>query len=420
VRIVVAHKGAREHFLAARALCRQGMLAMLVVDWYGAGSNAGTLLSRLLPRQAAMRALAAQSNELPAGSVHALNFLGLRIRLRHLFYNTLGRPHYGALVNDEAFGRSLAQLDLPPHDVFFGYSYECLKMLQAEQARGVFTVLDQTDPGPVEFRMVAEEMAKHPAFAGSPSAFPKEYYSRLRREWELADLIVVNSEWTRKSIIAEGADPIKIEILPLAYEAESTGRGTERRAEVTPQESEVRPAASDPRPLKVLWLGQVNLRKGIHYLLEAARLLEQETVEFLVAGPLGIRKEATAQAPKNVKWLGPVARSGTPALYQQCDVFVLPTLSDGFAMTQLEALAHGLPVITTPNCGRVVEEGKTGFLVPARDAKALAEAIMRFVRNRGLSSTMAPRCRATASEFSIGAYGRRLVEIISHRTQLQA
>ncbi len=162
----------------------------------------------------------------------------------------------------------------------------------------------------------------------------------------------------------------------------------------------------------MLWLGQVNVRKGIHYLMEAARLLEREKIHFDVVGPIGILPGAVASAPRNMTFHGPVNRDRAAEWYRKADVFVLPTLSDGFAITQLEAMAHGLPVIVTPNCGRVVEEGKTGFIVPARDAKSLAEAIMRFVRNRYLLSEMSPKCREAAAVFSIDAYGQRLVEII--------
>jgi glycosyltransferase involved in cell wall biosynthesis len=107
---------------------------------------------------------------------------------------------------------------------------------------------------------------------------------------------------------------------------------------------------------------------------------------------------------------GPVSRDGTAGWYRKADLFILPTLSDGFALTQLEALAHGLPVIATPNCARVVEEGKTGFIIPPRDPQALAEAILRFVRNPGLGWEMAPTCRDAVKTYSIDAYGRRLVE----------
>ena len=116
--------------------------------------------------------------------------------------------------------------------------------------------------------------------------------------------------------------------------------------------------------------------------------------------------------PGNMTFHGPVSRDGAALWYRQSDVFVLPTLSDGFALTQLEALAHGLPVIVTPNCGRVVREGKTGFIIPPRDPQALADAILRFVHHPSLAQEMAPFCRQAVKAYSVDAYGKRLVEII--------
>jgi glycosyltransferase involved in cell wall biosynthesis len=110
-----------------------------------------------------------------------------------------------------------------------------------------------------------------------------------------------------------------------------------------------------------------------------------------------------------------VPRDCVGELYSAADVFVLPTVSDGFAITQLEAMAHGVPVITTPNCGEVVEHGRNGYVVPARDARALADAILEFVRNPGLAAAMRPACIARAAEFSPDAYRSRLIEIIGRR-----
>jgi len=69
---------------------------------------------------------------------------------------------------------------------------------------------------------------------------------------------------------------------------------------------------------------------------------------------LGITPQAVATAPANVEFRGRVTRDRATREYLVADAFVLPTLSDGFAITQLEAMAHGLPVIVTPNCGAVV------------------------------------------------------------------
>ena len=129
----------------------------------------------------------------------------------------------------------------------------------------------------------------------------------------------------------------------------------------------------------MLWLGQVNVRKGIHYLMEAARKLEKENIHFDVVGPIGILSDAVASAPRNVTFHGPVGRDQTANWYRKADLFVLPTLSDGFAITQLEAMAHGLPVITTPCCGEVVSDGVDGFIVAPRDAEALAKTFLRYL-----------------------------------------
>ena len=376
------------------------MLAQLVVDWY---APTNPLLQWILSCGYGRRfkgALAARAAEIPDSLIQPNRIRGLLVKWTQSL-SPFGRsPHEKALQADIAFTKTVARLNLPPHDVFFGYSYMSLEVLEAEKGRPVLTILDQIDPGPVHFRLVAEEMLRHQELAGPPRPYPEIYFNRSRREWDLADVIVVNSEWTREAIIAEGVDPAKIEVLPLAYEFDTAPASTFDRQ------------SSPSGMLHALWLGQVTPGKGIYYLMEAARLLVSEKVHFDVVGPVGILPRAVAAAPGNMTFHGPVSRDQTAAWYRQADVFVLPTLSDGFALTQLEALAYGLPVVATPNCGRVVEEGKTGFIIPPRDPQALADAILKFTTNRNLSAEMAPACRAMVKAFSIDAYGQRLVEII--------
>jgi glycosyltransferase involved in cell wall biosynthesis len=418
IQVVVAQKGAREHYLAARALNRQRALARLVTDWYAPKQPILRWIGGIGRAGKSAAAMASWSDELPRAVVHPLRLLGLRLKWQERRAAKSEQLYEGFAKTDAGFARAVAGLVMPPHEFFFGYSYASLEALETERARGVFTILDQIDPGPVHFRIVAEELARHPELAGLPSPFPEAYYARVRREWAIADLIVVNSEWSREALMSEGVSPEKIEILPLAYEAPrelpTTDHTTTRPQDKCPVISGQRSVGG---PLRVLWLGQVNAGKGIHYLIEAARMLERNPVEFAVVGPPGIRQQVVTAAPRNMRWLGRVPRDLAPELYQQSDLFVLPTLSDGFAITQLEALAHGLPVITTPNCGRVVKDGVTGFIVPPRDSQALADAILRCVKNRSLVSEMSPRCRKAVEAFSIDAYGERLIEIIRRRTK---
>jgi len=248
--------------------------------------------------------------------------------------------------------------------------------------------------------MLREESTRWPDYGEPMEEAPAGYYERARLEWSLADVTLVNSEWSRSALIQQGAPTERIEVIPLAYETGSP----------TPEQTAPRSGG-----VTVLWLGSVILRKGIAYLVEAARELSNEPVKFLVAGPIGIRDTALRQAPPNITWLGPVPRSDAHRLYRSADVFVLPTLSDGFAITQVEALAHGLPVVATPNCGAVVDDGRTGYLVPARDARALATALRRFVREPSLAAQMRPACLAEAARYSVAAYADRLETIVKRR-----
>jgi glycosyltransferase involved in cell wall biosynthesis len=161
----------------------------------------------------------------------------------------------------------------------------------------------------------------------------------------------------------------------------------------------------------VLFLGQVILRKGIQYLIEAARLLKEEAIHFDVVGAIGISDEAVASAPSNMTFHGPVSRDRTEEFYRSADLFVLPTLSDGFALTQLEAMAHGLPVIATPNCGEVVSDGVDGLIVPASDANALAEAFQLLIQDPAKLEAMSAATAAKLKQFSLSKLEENLADL---------
>ena len=284
--------------------------------------------------------------------------------------------------------RRLARIDLDPvTDCFFGFNTNCLETLEQLKARGVFTIVDQVDPGVVEERMVLEEAERWPGWEKLPSKLPQAYWDRLRAEWELSDCVLVNSEWSRDALMQQGVPPEKIIVIPLAIDLD--------------HDRIIEPV--DARgPLKVIWLGNVILRKGIQYLVEAAKELLREDIQFILAGPLGISVQAVKTFPPNIKILGRVTRDQLGKVYEQGHVFVLPTISDGFAITQLEAMAHGLPVIATPNCGargdgrqRWVDRG------PPQDGAALAAAILRLNRERESLREMSRQALETAKRYDL-------------------
>jgi glycosyltransferase involved in cell wall biosynthesis len=89
---------------------------------------------------------------------------------------------------------------------------------------------------------------------------------------------------------------------------------------------------------------------------------------------------------------------------------VLPTHSDGFAITQLEAMAHGLPVIATLNCGEVVEEGRNGWIIPAGSPNTLTGLLQKIAGNREQLITMSESARNTLPRFNLERIGEALLQ----------
>jgi len=108
---------------------------------------------------------------------------------------------------------------------------------------------------------------------------------------------------------------------------------------------------------------------------------------------------------------GPVSRDQTEEFYRTADLFVLPTVSDGFALTQLEAMAHRLPVIATPNCGEVVTDGVDGLIVPACDPMALAEAFQLLIQDPEKLRAMNEATKAKVQKFSLARLGENLTAL---------
>ena len=286
--------------------------------------------------------------------------------------------------------------------ILLSYSYTALEPFRYAKARGWKTVLVQIDPGPEEEKIVAEEVARVPELAGDWQPAPPEYWSNWREECKLADRIVVNSEWSREGLVRGGVPAEKIAIISLAYEELGVGRLAEPRLQRNYPDR-----FTAERPMRVLFLGLINLRKGVARLLEAARILREEPVEFWLVGPVEIANASTVAEAGRVKWFGPVTRKRAAEFYRHADVFLLPTLSDGFAITQLEAQAHGLPIIVSKTCGRVVENGLNGIILEEPSATCIAHAVRDCIANPDRLERLAFASRVR-DKFTIQALAREL------------
>ena len=392
--------GAREHYTVPRALHRSGRLAVLYTDYWAGSAVRKLAISKFRPLAVRFHPDLAKGR--PVVVSWNLRSFGWESILRQ---KSAGPTSYHGFIEvgrrfsvrvREALKR---RVDLKPGSIFYAYDTGALEAFEWCRPQGIKCVLNQMDPSRVEVDLVRAEERQWPGWALSPVQVPEEYFARREREWSLADRVVVNSEFSRQALLRQGVPPDKLVVVPLCYEADASIR-----------KSEIGNRKSD-EPLRVLFLGQVILRKGIQYLLTAARQLEKVNIHFDVVGPIGISREAMASAPGNVAFHGRTGRDQAADWYRQSHVFVLPTLSDGFAITQLEAMAYGLPVITTPCCGDVVSDGVDGFLAPPRDAGALVRAFHRYLAQPGLLPAQSAAALVKARQFNLGRLAENLVRL---------
>jgi glycosyltransferase involved in cell wall biosynthesis len=355
--------GAREHYAVARALHQHRALHLLLTDAWVRPTN---LLRRLKP------SLRARFHaELAAANVFAPNSSNIAFELRA---KLAGLCDWQLIIarNDWFQKVAVARLSrMRPANTprtLMAYSYAALKIFKLARARGWRTVLGQIDPGPPEERIVARLYEENAVHRGSWRPPPRRYWSSWREECALADRIVVNSAWSQAALLGEGVPADKIKVVPLAYDKPKSIRAFRREypAEFT-----------SSRPLRVLFLGQINLRKGVGPLLDAIRLLRGEPIEFWFVGPIQISIPSDLRDDPQVRWVGPVPHEHTARFYHDADIFLFPTFSDGFGLTQLEAQAWKLPIVATKFCGNVVENGRNGWLLPEVSPCVIAATMRR-------------------------------------------
>jgi glycosyltransferase involved in cell wall biosynthesis len=255
---------------------------------------------------------------------------------------------------------------------FLGVEYGALDALNSAKRLGKPAIVAFLSPHHRTLAAwVATQYERFPELASrEQSHFEARATARNERrdqEAELADLIVTNSTFTATSFVDAGFSAHKIIAVPL-------GGPNPISSSALPDH---RPAVT-----RFLYAGPVSVRKGAHYLLRAWRRIARPGIELHFYGamllPERLKREAEGgPGGATVTFHGSVPVEHLKRAYLESSALVLPTLCDGFGMVVSEALAHGLPVITTNNAGAAdaVTHGRTGLVVPAADEEALAEAL---------------------------------------------
>jgi len=251
-------------------------------------------------------------------------------------------------------------------------------------------------------RLLAEEAVRwpewEPTLVGTRDS--REKLERKAEELERADVVLCPSQFVLDSLPDE-ARTTKTCIIA-EFGSPSSHSIPEQRTRET------------SAPLRVLFAGSMTQRKGLADVFAAMKLLRRNDVELVVMGAAIASLEFYREQFAQFHYEPPRPHREVLQLMQSCDVFVLPSIVEGRALVQQEALACGLPLIVTPNAGGedLIEEGITGFLVPIRSPERIAEKISWLAENRDLLPAMRTAARAKAAEYTWQRYGEKVVSTV--------
>jgi glycosyltransferase involved in cell wall biosynthesis len=301
------------------------------------------------------------------------------------------------------FDAQVAKRGLMHVQGIYGYEYSALMSFQEAKLRGLARIYEVPAPEHdfVE-NLIQHEIERFPELKDSKRAYfrarQERRTERRRQEWDLADVVIVNSKFTRGTYAAAGMDMAKVRVIPLGAPQIHAG--------------EAQGGGEEAEPLRVLWAGNFSIHKGAHYLLSSWRDLEcQQAATLEIYGTVFLPDRLIRDLPSSIRIFSRVPQLELFNHYCEADVLVFPTLCDGFGLVVTEALAHGLPVITTTRAGSadLVRHRENGLIIPAADPKALTEALKWCLTHRAELKDMRRAALATAARWQWRDYRQTLV-----------
>jgi glycosyltransferase involved in cell wall biosynthesis len=302
----------------------------------------------------------------------------------------------------------LISRQLPASDIFHGFSALSLAGLRAAKRNGAVTMIENPTMHPRDWQNIILKECE--AFGIRPSdcrtLLPSALIRRMEEEYEICDFIVVPSAIARDSFSHAG------------YSAKAlvVHTGIDHHF--------FKPSAlqASRETFRVCYTGRVELAKGVVYLLQAWKQLDLKNAELVLIGEVAPEMKSLIHryATPNVTFTGFLPPNRVADWYRDSDVFAFPSVNEGLARVLLEAMAAGLPVVATRSSGAedCVTTGEDGTIVPARDAGALAEAILWHSQNREATKVMGKAARAKIeAQFTVSKYEERMIRVYNSSTQ---
>lgn len=398
-KVLLVHPGTQHSFKLAKELSGRKYLLYFYTGFSIVYNSIGYFLLQLLPasvkKKFAQRIIygirAKELKLLPLHEIKALIGVKRKRSNNNIFFE-----------RNEAFQNNIPDSAIQRSDALI--SFDTTSWILADRAKkaGKYFFLDVSTTHAKSKQRIYKKLSEdYPAWQFNIEMKKDEHMAIEQKEYELADALVVASSFTKNTLIENGVDPQKIYINP--YGVDLIRFFVKRNS---------RPN----KKIRFLFVGGIDAGKGIPLLLAVWKRLQSENVELNLVGPVSelvvtlIKREGLS----DVNVFGKVPHHSLPAIFHNNDVFIFPSFFDGFGLVILEAMASGLPVITTTATAGpdLIGNGEEGFIIEPGDLEALEKTIRFFINNEQAITTMGDKARARAETFTWESYGSRWINTI--------
>lgn len=296
----------------------------------------------------------------------------------------------------EIFDRHAAMKIRSDADIFVGWSSNSLHSIRRAKKNGIKTIVERGSSH-IEFQnqILSEEYG---LFGLKYSGIPSEIIEKEIKEYDESDYISVPSTYVKRTFLEKNIEENKIIQIPYGVNLSNFYK--------VPKNDNI---------FRVIFCGAISLRKGVQYLLKAFHELNLPNSELILIGSVQKEMEKILDKYKkeNIIYTGTLPEKELYKYYSQGSVFCLPSIEEGLAMVQVQALACGLPLICTTNTGGedLIDDGKQGFVGPIRDVEFLKNKIVTLYEDSELTSYMADEAmRKVSQEFTWKNYGDKVIK----------
>ena len=407
--IVVAHPGKQHSFETAVGLLEAGVLQQYITTVYNSKKSIAMRFCKIFlnkndTKKAETRYCAELPEEFISQKCELLGLVGL-VLLRLPGNKNVYRS-YMVWLND-VFGKAVAKYAIR-HNAAAVIMYdttatECFKYLK-QKAPHIKRILDMSIATREFAKNIYErdiEISKSDLIRRENEyIWNKKYLDIYREEIQDADFFLSSSEFVKSSIRYFGIPEEKIIVAPYGVNSEKfTTNGIKMKSE-------------ESAPLHLLFVGQVNARKGMHHLLKVMSQLNKDDVTLTLVGPVDKSAELYKKynSVENIHFVGYKVRDELIQLYCSADVFVLPSLCEGMAMVGFEAMSMELPIICTTNTGinDLINDYVNGIVVEASNEDELKRAIQWCINHRKEVQKMGVAAKQSVKDYTWKHYRKQM------------